>query len=248
MTPNLQWLEDPTVFQVNRLNAHSDHVCYLTEQECRLNASSLRQNLDGQWLFHWSSAPANRPAGFWKEDFDASGFDTIQVPGHMELQGYGQIQYINKLYPWDGHTHLRPPMIDWNNNPVGSYVRYFDLDPALKGKRICISFQGVEKAFYVWLNGQFVGYSEDTFTPSDFDLTPYIKETGNRLCVEVYKHSSASWLEDQDFFRFSGIFRSVYLYAKMPVSVDDLWLNTSLDKDLTTGRMTVRLAVSAPTS
>ena len=244
MTPNLQWLEDPTVFQVNRLNAHSDHVCYLTEQECRLNASSLRQNLDGQWLFHWSSAPAKRPAGFWKEDFDASGFDTIQVPGHMELQGYGQIQYINKLYPWDGHAHLRPPMIDWNNNPVGSYVRYFDLDPALKGKRICISFQGVEKAFYVWLNGQFVGYSEDTFTPSDFDLTPYIKETGNRLCVEVYKHSSASWLEDQDFFRFSGIFRSVYLYAKMPVSVDDLWLNTSLDKDLTTGRMTVRLAVS----
>ena len=106
---------------------------------------------------------------------------------------------------------------------------------------------GVEKAFFVWLNGQFVGYSEDTFTPSDFDLTPYIKETGNRLCVEVYKHSSASWLEDQDFFRFSGIFRSVYLYAKLPVCVEDLWLNTSLDRDLATGRMTVRLRVSGDT-
>jgi len=249
MTPKLQWLEDPTVFQVNRLNAHSDHTCFASEVECRQQNTSLRQNLDGQWLFRWSSAPAYRPTEFWKEDYDISSFDTIQVPGHMELQGYGQIQYINKLYPWDGHTHLRPPRIDWDNNPVGSYIRHFDLDPGLKGRRICVSFQGVEKAFYVWLNGHFVGYSEDTFTPSDFDLTPYIKETGNRLCVEVYKHSSASWLEDQDFFRFSGIFRSVYLYAKMPVSVDDLWLNTSVDPDLSTGRLTVRLAVTgAPTA
>ena len=242
--PTLQWLEDPTVFQVNRLNAHSDHTCYVTEEEALNKTSSLRQNLDGQWLLQWNKAPADRPADFWTEGFDDSGFHKVQVPGHLEMQGYGQIQYINKLYPWDGHVHLRPPHIDWNNDPVASYVRYFDLEPGLKGKTVCISFQGMEKAFYVWLNGHFVGYSEDTFTPSDFDLTPYIQETGNRLCVEVYKQSSASWLEDQDFFRFSGIFRSVYLYAKLPVSVDDLWLNTSLDKDLTTGRMTVRLAVS----
>ena len=242
--PTLQWLEDPTVFQVNRLNAHSDHTCYVTEEEALRKASSLRQNLDGQWLLQWNKAPADRPADFWIDGFDDSGFHKIQVPGHLELQGYGQIQYINKLYPWDGHAYLRPPQIDWENNPVASYVRYFDLEPGLKGKRVCISFQGVEKAFYVWLNGHFVGYSEDTFTPSDFDLTPYIRETGNRLCVEVYKQSSASWLEDQDFFRFSGIFRSVWLYAKPAVSVDDLWLNTSVDKNLSTGRMTVRLAVS----
>ena len=244
MEPKLQWLEDPAVFQVNRLSAHSDHTCFASEEEILRQASSLRQDLDGQWLLRWSKAPGSRPAGFWTKGFDDTGFDTVRVPGHLELQGYGQIQYINKLYPWDGHAELRPPHIDWDNDPVGSYVRYFDLEPGLKGKRVCISFQGVEKAFYVWLNGQFVGYSEDTFTPSDFDLTPYIKETGNRLCVEVYKHSSASWLEDQDFFRFSGIFRSVYLYAKLPVSIDDLWLNTSLDSDLTTGRMTVRLAAS----
>ena len=244
MIPKLQWLEDPTVFQVNRLNAHSDHTCYVSEEEIRNQSCSLRQNLDGQWLLHWCKTPDQRPADFWSEGFDDSGFATVQVPGHLETQGYGQIQYINKLYPWDGHTHIRPPQVDWDNNPVASYVRYFDLEPGLAGKRVCISFQGVEKAFFVWLNGHFIGYSEDTFTPSDFDLTPYIKETGNRLCVEVYKQSSASWLEDQDFFRFSGIFRSVYLYAKLPVSVDDLWLNTSLDKDLTTGRMTVRLAVT----
>ena len=244
MIPDLKWLEDPTIFRVNRLDAHSDHICYASPEELASGCTSLRQCLDGQWKFRWSKAPAQRPAQFWQETFDLSGFDTIQVPGHMETQGYDKIQYINKLYPWDGHTFLRPPQIDWDYNPVGSYVTEFDLNPALRGKPVCISFQGVEKAFFVWLNGQFVGYSEDTFTPSDFDLTPYIRETGNRLCVEVYKHSSASWLESQDFFRFSGIFRSVYLYAKLPVAVDDLWLNTSLDKDLTTGRMTVRLRVS----
>lgn len=244
MIPNLQWLEDPTVFQVNRLNAHSDHITYVSPEEADACRSSLQQVLDGQWLLNWCAAPANRPEDYWMEGYDDSAFDTVQVPGHLELQGYGQIQYINKLYPWDGHAQILPPQVDWNNNPVASYVRYFDLDPALAGKRVCISFQGVEKAFYVWLNGQFVGYSEDTFTPSDFDLTPYIRPTGNRLCVQVFKHSSASWLEDQDFFRFSGIFRSVYLYAKMPVSVDDLWLNTSVGPDLSTGRMRIRLAVS----
>ena len=244
MIPNLQWLEDPTIFQINRLNAHSDHVCFANDAELASGVNSLRQSLDGQWRLRWSNAPKHRPADFWMDGYDDSGFDSVTVPGHLELQGYGQIQYINKLYPWDGHAQILPPQIDWDNNPVASYVRYFDLDAGLKGKRVCISFQGVEKAFFVFLNGHFVGYSEDTFTPSDFDLTPYLQEQGNRLCVEVYKHSSASWLEDQDFFRFSGIFRSVYLYAKMPVSIDDLWLNTTVDPDLTTGRMRIRLAVS----
>lgn len=244
MEPMLHWLEDPTVFQANRLNAHSDHICCLTEEEAASGISSLRQSLDGLWKFCWSSCPSQRPADFWKNGYPLDGFTSIQVPGHIETQGYDRIQYINKLYPWDGHTHLRPPQIDWEYNPVGSYVTEFDLAPALQGKPVCISFQGVEQAFYVWLNGHFVGYSEDTFTPSDFDLTPYIQAAGNRLCVEVYKRSSAAWLEDQDFFRFSGIFRSVYLYAKLPVSVDDLWLKTALDADNTTGHLTVRMAVS----
>ena len=244
MTANLNWLSDPTVFRVNRLDAHSDHITYASFPEMQTGISSLRQSLDGQWAFCWSLCPAERPELFWQEGFDLSRFGSIAVPGHMETQGFGQIQYINKLYPWDGHAELRPPQVDMQNNPVGSYVREFDLEEGLLGKNVCISFQGVEQAFYVWLNGQFVGYSEDSFTPSDFDLTPYIRPLGNRLCVEVYKRSSAAWLEDQDFFRFSGIFRSVYLYARMPVSVDDLWLNTSLDSDLTTGRMTVRFKLS----
>lgn len=244
MEAMLEWLEDPTVFRVNRLDAHSDHVTFATVGEISTGSSSLRQVLDGMWKFHWASCPANRPADFWQVGASLDGFTTIRVPGHIEMQGYDNLQYINKLYPWDGHAELRPPHIEWSYNPVGSYVREFDLDSNLLGGRVCISFQGVEQAFYCWLNGHFVGYSEDTFTPSEFDLTPYIQETGNRLCVEVYKRSSAAWLEDQDMFRFSGIFRSVYLYAKPEVSIDDLWLNAGVQEDLSTGTLTIRLLPS----
>ena len=241
MHVDLNWLSDPTIFLANRLDAHSDHVCYASEEEVRLGHTSLRQSLDGLWRFAWSPRPAGRPADFWREDFDDSAFGTIRVPGHMELQGYGQVQYINTLYPWDGHSELRPPEIDWEDCPVGSYVREFDLDPGLRGKRVCISFQGVEQALYLWLNGHFVGYAEDSFTPSDFDLTPCLRERGNRLCVEVYKRSSAAWIEDQDFFRFSGIFRSVFLYAKPAVHLADLWLQAGLETNNATGTLSIRL-------
>lgn len=244
MLPELTWLENPEIFRVNRLNAHSDHICYPNESELNSGHTSLRQSLDGDWLFQYSRCPAERPAEFFREDYDCSFFDIIKVPGHIETQGYDRIQYINKLYDWDGHVFLRPPHIDWDYCPVGSYVTYFDLEDGLKNKPVCISFQGVEQAFYVWLNGHFIGYSEDSFSPSEFDLSPYIRDTGNKLAVEVYKRCSGGWLECQDFFSFSGIFRSVYLYAKLPVTVEDMWLMTSLDEDNSTGRLKVRLLAS----
>ena len=236
--PELKWLEDPRVFAVNRLDAHSDHTWY-TE------AGDLRQSLDGAWRFAYSASPAARPAGFWQPDASLDGFDEIAVPGHIEMQGYGQIQYINTMYPWDGRHALRPPHIAWDDTPVGSYVKTFTLDQALQGKRVCVSFQGVERAFYCWCNGHFVGYSEDSFTPADFDLTPFLQEGENRLCVEVYKNCSGSWLEDQDFFRFFGIFRPVYLYAKPALHIEDLWLQASLEEDNTTGTLAPRLRLSA---
>ena len=239
MLPDIKWLENPEIFRVNRLDAHSDHICYATPEEAE---SSLRQSLDGSWRFAFSENPASRPADFWQENFDLSAFGTITVPGHIQTQGYGQIQYTNKLYPWDGHAELRPPHIDWERNAVGSYVREFDLAPGLVGREVCVSFQGVEAAFYLWCNGHFVGYSEDSFTPADFDLTPYIREKGNRLCVEVYQRCSGSWLEDQDFFRFSGIFRPVYLYAK-PIA-EDLWIQSALRENLTSGDVRFRLKLS----
>ena len=236
--PELNWLEDPQVFAVNRLDAHSDHVWYA-------DGSDLRQSLDGPWRFAYSPCPAQRPAAFWQEGADLTGFAEIAVPGHIELQGYGQIQYINTMYPWDGCHSLRPPRIAWDDTPVGSYVKTFRLDEALQGKRVCVSFQGVERAFYCWCNGQFVGYSEDSFTPADFDLTAYLRPGENRLCVEVYKNCSGSWLEDQDFFRFFGIFRPVYLYAKPSVHIEDLWLRAGLETDNTTGTLAPRLRLSA---
>ena len=238
MIPERKWLEDPTVFRVNRLDAHSDHITYRCEEEYRAEATSLRQSLDGVWTFGWFENMDAAPA-FWEEAFDLSAFGTIAVPGHGETQGFGQIQYINKLYPWDGHEEIRPPQIPKTYNPTLCYVKDFDLDPGLLGKEVCVSFQGIEKAAYVWCNGHFVGYCEDTFTPSDFDLTPYLKEKGNRLCLRVHKHASSAWIEDQDFFRFSGIFRPVYLYAK-PM-VEDLWIQTALSDDLKEGSVRFRL-------
>ena len=244
MRANLEWLENPEVFQVNRLAAHSDHHFYETEEDMNVSRETLRQSLNGIWKMMWSKKPADRPEDFYQADTDISMFQDVVVPGHVELQGYDQIHYINTMYPWDGHTFLRPPHIDWEYDPVSSYVKEFDLEEGLKGKRVCISFQGAEQAIYVWLNGSFVGYAEDTFTPSDFDLTPFIKETGNRLCVEVYKRSSAAWIEDQDFFRFSGLFRDVFLYAKPALHVEDMWAKAGLTEDYTDGTFELSVKLS----
>src|SRR5699024_6292140 len=184
---------------------------------------------------------------FWREGADLSAFGAIRVPGHIELQGYGEVQYTNTLYPWDGRAGLRPPQIDWDHAPVGSYVKEFTLEAGLRGQRVCISFQGVEQAFYLWCNGVFVGYAEDSFTRSEFELTPCLREGVNRICVEVHKRCSASWLEDQDFFRFSGIFRPVYLYAKPKVHLADLWLQAGLERDNTSATLTPRIKLEGQT-
>ena len=254
-TPDLAWLDDPEVFRVGQIKAHSDHHFFDGEETYQKQEESLCQCLNGTWQFAWSKNPAGRPADFYREDADVSGFGTIQVPGHMELAGFDRIHYINTMYPWEGHEYRRPAKTGFGeqkgqfseaeSNPVGSYRCVFDLKPALRNRRVCISFEGVEKAMYVWLNGHFVGYAEDSFTPSDFDLTPWIREKGNVLAVEVYKHSTASYLEDQDFFRFSGIFRNVVLYAKPELHVEDLWAKPVLEIDGKTGSFSMELTVSA---
>ncbi len=222
MKYTLDWLTDPEVFAVNRIAAYSDHRIYANHLEADADNSSLIQNLNGTWKFAWAKNPSEWKQKFYEGSDSTDNFDNIQVPGHMELQGYGKPQYVNTIYPWEGQEHLRPPFISEKDNPVGNYVRYFDLNDALKNKRVFISFQGVETAMYVWLNGEFIGYSEDSFTPSEFELTPYIREKDNKLAVAVFKRSSASWLEDQDFWRFSGIFRDVFLYAAPSAHVRDM--------------------------
>ncbi|NRT77103.1 glycoside hydrolase family 2 TIM barrel-domain containing protein [Clostridium beijerinckii] len=240
--PSLDWLEDPEIFRVNRIDAHSDHWFYEKVEDIKLeDGMPLKQNLNGKWRFSYSENPSLRIKEFYKDDFDIKGFDYIEVPGHIQLQGYDRCQYINTMYPWEGHDELRPPHISKTYNPVGSYVTFFEVKDELKNKQTFISFQGVEAAFYVWVNGEFVGYSEDTFTPSEFDITDYLREGENKLAVEVYKRSSASWIEDQDFWRFSGIFRDVYLYAVPETHVNDIFIKTDLYDDFKNAKLNAEL-------
>ena len=234
MDADIKWLDEPETFRVNQLPAHSDHYYYGNYDEWRHNNSRFAQNLDGQWQFNFAENPREREEDFYKTDYDSSSFGTIEVPSEIELNNYAQNNYINTLIPWEGKIYRRPAYAlspddaqersfsNGDDNTVGEYLKHFDLDSSLRGKQVRIRFDGVERAMYVWLNGHFIGYAEDSFTPSEFDLTPYIQDEGNVLAVEVFKHSTASWIEDQDMFRFSGIFRSVNLLAQPLVHVEDL--------------------------
>ncbi|HAX74085.1 MAG TPA: beta-galactosidase [Firmicutes bacterium] len=226
-------LQNSEIFQINRLDAHSDHRYYKTIDEARAKASMLwRHSLNGEWLMSYSENVMGRPEGFESLSYDCSNFDKIQVPGHIQLQGFDKPHYVNTQYPWDGHEELKPPYIPTKFNPTASYVTYFEVPTNWDGQNVCISFQGVETAFNIWCNGEYVGYSEDTFTPSEFDLTPYLTRDGqNKLAVQVYKYSSGSWLEDQDFWRLSGIFRDVYLFTAPTTHIQDLFVKTHLTND-----------------
>ena len=260
MNADMKWLDNPEVFKVNQLEPHSDHCYYLDYSDMKKEKNPLLQSLNGQWEFAYSKNVMERPVDFYKETFDASGFDKIMVPGHIELAGYDKIRYINTMYPWEGKEYRRGAysmqatgaeegmFSEAQYNPVGSYIKYFDLDKNMCGKRIHICFEGVEEAMYLWLNGQFIGYAEDSFTPSEFDLTPYVKEKGNVLAVQVHKMSTAAFLEDQDFFRFFGIFRNVTLKAIPDVHLEDVWFKPVLNQDNESGSVSVSMKVSATDS
>ncbi len=305
MQADIRWLDDPRVFRVGQVPAHSDHRYYADRESMAAEEFTLRQCLDGEWQFCFSVNAGSRPVDFYREDCDRTGWDSIPVPMHIEMAGYDKIHYINVMYPWEGKMFRRPACTvegTWPDgetdmaaaceerggtggladacgkssdgsgsaaaaceksgngaaawagdgsfsqasyNPVGSYVKVFDLDPALRGKPVRVCFEGVEQAMYLWLNGQFIGYAEDSFTPSEFDLTPYIRERGNVLAVEVHKRSSAAYLEDQDFFRFFGIFRSVYLYARPLLHVEDMWAKPRLHEDNASGSLELELQLDA---
>ncbi|MEK5239840.1 glycoside hydrolase family 2 TIM barrel-domain containing protein [Paenibacillus sp. FSL L8-0470] len=242
VTPSLSWLEDPGVFKVNRLEAHSDHRYYADMAKAEAGAPmDMRYSLNGSWKFSYAPNPASRVESFFAEAYNCSAWDSIQVPGHIQLQGFGRPQYVNTMYPWDGLSDVRPPHNPQEHNPVGSYVKEFRLPANLEDGPLYISFQGVESAFYVWLNGEFVGYAEDSFTPSEFDLTPYVRTGKNKLAVEVYQRSTGGWLEDQDFWRFSGIFRDVYLYTVPKQHIRDLAVRAELDDTYTQGSLNVQM-------
>lgn len=237
----LEWLEDPNVFQVNRMKAHSDH--HYDTPSYTHNDLNLKQN--GQWRFSYYKNYKDIPRDFFEADYDNSDWDFITVPGHIQMQGYDKPQYVNTMYPWDGHENLIPPAIPADFNPVGLYSHNFTLPEHFENNPVYISFQGVESCFYLWCNGHFVGYSEDSFTPSEFDLTPYAVAGENRICAMVMRFCSGSWLEDQDFWRFSGIFRDVYLYTVPNIHIYDLEVKPEVDADLVHATLTCNFNIQS---
>ena len=235
-------VKNPEIFQENRLDAHSDHEYYSCESGDLSGVSDFKYSLNGVWKFMWAKNYESCLKEFAAMDVDCHRWDTIRVPAHIQMEGYGHPQYVNVQYPWDGSEAIVPGQIPEVFNPVASYVKYFRVPANMSEKQVFISFQGVESGMAVWLNGQYVGYAEDSFTPSEFDLTEYIDYEGeNKLAVMVFRFTAGSWLEDQDFFRFSGIFRDVYLYTVPDVHVRDLKILTILDDDYRDADLAVTL-------
>lgn len=233
-------VRDVAIFAENRLPAHSDHTAYRNLAELSAGETSLRMPLDGVWKFHYAKNLQTAPDGFWRADYDASGWDTIRVPAHIQMEGYDVPAYVNTQYPWDALEDLQPGEVPSVFNPVADYVTEFTLPERFRGEEVNISFQGVESGFALWLNGTYLGYSEDSFTPSDFALSGALVEGRNKLAVRVFKWTPGSWFEDQDFYRFSGIFRSVYLYALPKTAVTDLSIVPELSDAFDRGTVAVQ--------
>ena len=215
--------ENPDVIGINKLPYHSTLQLPSKEAECPEITS-----LDGKWYFHWAKDPESRPADFYHEDYDVSRWDMISVPGNWQMQGYGIPIYTNMTYPFKrDQPHVTgEPNRDWfaydHRNPVGSYVTFFDLTKEdIANHNLILHFGGVKSAMYVWVNGKRVGYSQNSMAPAEFDISSFVKEGRNRLAVEVYRWSDGSYLEDQDMWRLSGIFRPVQLWKRPLVHIAD---------------------------
>ncbi|MCA0295082.1 MAG: DUF4981 domain-containing protein [Actinobacteria bacterium] len=238
-------IADPTWVQENRLAAHSDHRWFADAAEAATGESSFEQCLNGVWKFRYATSPGEAPVGFGEVDLDTTGWDDIVVPGHLQFQGYGRPQYTNVQYPWDGTEPVVPGLVPTRFNPVGSYVRTFTLArPLAAGERLSVTFHGAESAISVWLNGTWIGYATDSFTPSEFDLTDALVEGENTLAAQVFRFSAGSWIEDQDFYRFSGLFRDVVLYRRPAVHAEDLRIVTEVSADLAEAVVSLQVALA----
>ncbi|MFF7648012.1 glycoside hydrolase family 2 TIM barrel-domain containing protein [Streptomyces canus] len=209
--------------------------------------SPYRVSLDGKWKFAYADRPADRDTDFYRTDVDDTDWDTIPVPSVWQVHGYDFPIYVNITYPWWGPNGLgeeaQPPAAPTRYNPVGQYRRTFTVPKDWSGRRTFLHFEGVKSAHYVWINGELVGYHEDSFTPAEYDITPHLRPGTNQIAVEVYRFSDGDWLEDQDMIRLSGIFRSVYLYSTPAVHLRDFKLETPLGDDYTSAQLSVTASV-----
>ncbi len=234
----LEWQSDPEITGVNKLPQHAAFMPYGSLEEakrCERYASSCCKLLNGKWRFKLYKNYAYKPTDFAQPHYDSHNWDTIQVPGSWTMQGYDRNQYCNVRYPWEGSEDICPPNAPTKNNPVGCYLKRIHVNAALLEKRVVICFEGVESAFYLYVNGERVGYSESTFNRSEFDITRWLVEGSNVIGVEVYRWCTGSWLECQDMWRMAGIFRDVYIYTTRREYIRDYTINAVPSETMTDG-------------
>lgn len=219
--------ENPKIFGTNKERAHATFTPYLTAEDALNGIKPCTKSLNGKWKFNCVDKPADRPVDFYKESYDVSKWDEINVPGNWQTQGYDIPIYVNHPYSF---RPANPPYIPADNNPVGSYRTTFTVPDSWDGQNIYIHFAGVSSAFYLWINGEKVGYSQESRTPAEFNITKYLRKGENTLAAEVYRYSDGSYLECQDFWRISGIFRDVWLYSTPRTHIRDFRVVTDLDE------------------
>ena len=237
--------ENPEVFQINREAPHATMISFPDEQsalEAIDSDSPDYISLDGTWKFNWVKSPDQRPFWFFKDDYDTRDWKDIDVPSNWQMKGYDVPIYVNIPYPYK----MNPPFIQHDWNPVGSYKRSFKIPSDWKDKEIFLHFGAVSSAFYVWVNEQLVGYSEDSKVPAEFNITKYLRSGKNTLAVEVYRWSDGSYLEDQDFWRMSGIQRSVFLHARPKTFINDFFAKGDLENNYTDGLLKLDVSLKSP--
>ncbi|MFB0566015.1 MAG: glycoside hydrolase family 2 TIM barrel-domain containing protein [Candidatus Aminicenantaceae bacterium] len=234
--------ENPLVIGINKEPAHCTYIPYkdtITAMKNNPSQSPFYKSLNGIWKFNWVRKPADRPVDFYKDEYDTSNWNDITVPGNWELQGYGIPVYTNTDYPFE----VNPPKIPHDYNPVGSYRRNFSIPESWNNRQIFLHFGGVNSAMSVWVNGRKIGYSQGSKTPAEFNVTQYVRKGKNTLAVEVYRWSDGSYLEDQDFWKISGIERDVFLFSTPNVAIRDFFVLGDLDDRYIDGMLKVTVEV-----
>jgi len=237
-----EW-ENPRVFGINKEETRTTAIPYSSTKEALaddFNQSPYFQLLDGDWKFKWVAKPSDIIPGFYKEDFDISGWGTIPVPGNWEFNGYGIPIYTNIIYPFPKN----PPYVNKDDNPTGLYRHKFSLPDTWNGRRVYLHFEGGTAAMYVWVNGQKAGYTENAKSPAEFDITPYIRKGNNTIACQVFKYSDGSYLEDQDMWRLGGINRSVYLYSAEQTRIQDFFAHVDLDGNYKNGKLDIDIKLN----
>lgn len=238
---NNDW-ENPEMIGQNKEPGHANLMVYPdggTALKGNPETSPHFQSLNGRWKFHWVPRPEKRPVDFYKPAYDVGHWKEIPVPSNWQMHGYDFPHYTNIIYPF----RKNPPYIRHEHNPIGSYRRTFSIPASWKERHVFLHFDGVDSAFYVWVNGEKVGYGQDSRTPAEFNITRYLKPSTNVVAVEVYRFSDGAYLEDQDYWRLSGIYRDVYLFSVADLHVRDFRVVTQLDQDYRDAQLKLNVKV-----